>query len=275
MSILDKIVAYKKEEVAAAKAKLPPSGLDQRVREAPRLRDFFEALGQKWAHARPGLIAEVKKASPSKGLIRPDFDPAAIARAYEKGGAACLSVLTDGPSFQGSPGALIAAREATSLPVLRKDFMVDPYQVDEARAWGADCILVIMACTTDGLAGELFSAGRDRNMSVLVEVHNEEELERALNLDAWLIGINNRDLNSFETHLETTERLTRLIPPGRLVVSESGIFTSADIVRLMASGASAFLVGESLMRQADVERATRALLAIEREPAGAGAGASA
>ena len=263
MSILDKIVAYKKEEVARAKAKVPYSALEERISEAPRLRDFFEALGQHWARAVPGLIAEVKKASPSKGLIRADFDSAAIGKAYEKGGAACLSVLTDGPSFQGSPEALIAARNAVSLPVLRKDFMVDPYQVDESRAIGADCILVIMACTPDSLAHELYCAGRERSMSVLVEVHNEKELERALKLDAWLIGINNRDLNTFETRLETTERLIRHIPPGRLVVSESGIFTPADIKRLMHCGAAAFLVGESLMRQDDVESATRALLTVE------------
>ena len=273
MSILDKIVAYKKEEVAAARAKLPASVLEERVRDAPPLRDFFEALGQRWARAEPGLIAEVKKASPSKGLIRPDFDPGAIALAYERGGAACLSVLTDGPSFQGSPEALIAAREAVSLPVLRKDFMVDPYQVDEARAMGADCILVIMACTSGALAHELFCAGRERDMSVLAEVHNEDELERALNLDAWLIGINNRDLNTFETHLETTERLVKLVPPGRLIVSESGIFAAADIARLMHCGAAAFLVGESLMRQADVERATRSLLALEPEAPTNGASA--
>ncbi len=271
MSILDKIVAYKKEEVAAAKAKVPPSALEDLLRHAPPLRDFFEALGRKWALTEPGLIAEVKKASPSKGLIRPDFDPAAIARAYERGGAACLSVLTDGPSFQGSPEALIAARAATSLPVLRKDFLVDPYQADEARAMGADCILVIMACTPDSLANELFCAGRERDMSVLVEVHNEDELERALSLDAWLIGINNRDLNSFETRLETTERLLPLVPPGRLVVAESGIFSAADIARLLRAGAAAFLVGESLMRQADVERATRALLTLEPEAPMSGA----
>lgn len=273
MSILDRIVAYKKEEVAAAKAKVPPSELEERLREAPPPRDFFEALGQKWARVEPGLIAEVKKASPSKGLIRQDFDPASIARAYERGGAACLSVLTDGPSFQGSAEALVAARKATSLPVLRKDFMVDPYQVDEARAMGADCILIIMACTPDSLASELFRAGRERHMSVLVEVHNEDELERALRLDAWLIGINNRDLNTFETRLETTERLIGLLPPGRLAVSESGIFAPADIARLMRAGAAAFLVGESLMRQANVEAATRALLTPEPEPLAGGASA--
>jgi indole-3-glycerol phosphate synthase len=273
MSILDKIVAYKKEEVDAAKAKVSPSELEQLVRTAPPLRDFFAALSQKAAAQAPGLIAEVKKASPSKGLIRPDFDPAAIASAYERGGAACLSVLTDGPSFQGSADVLIAARGAVSLPVLRKDFMIDPYQVDEARAMGADCILIIMACTADGLANELSAAARDRGMAVLVEVHNEAELERAFLLGAWLIGINNRDLNSFETRLETTERLSRLIPPGGLIVSESGIFTAADIERLTQAGAQAFLVGESLMRHKDVESATRTLLS--RAPVTAGPGAAA
>ncbi len=272
MSILDRIVDYKKEEVAAAKARTPLGDLEQQTRDVCCVRDFFGALSRKWAKTEPGLIAEVKKASPSRGLIRADFDPAAIAEAYERGGAVCLSVLTDGPSFQGTPEALIAARSATRLPVLRKDFMVDPYQVVEARAMGADCILVIVACTQDGLAAELVSTARDYDMSILVEVHNEEELERALMLDCWLIGINNRDLNSFETHLETTERLAKLVPPGRIIVSESGIFTPCDIARLSRSGANAFLVGESLMRQPDIEAATRALLAAperEREKASA------
>ena len=267
MSILDKIVAYKKVEVAAAKAKIPAAEMRARAREASALRDFTGALARKCAVGQAALIAEVKKASPSKGLIRPDFDPPGIAGAYERGGAACLSVLTDGPSFQGSPDALIAARAATSLPVLRKDFMVDPYQVDETRAMAADCILIIMACTPDELAAELLHAAKDWGMSVLVEVHNEEELKRALALDAWLIGINNRDLNTFETHLETTERLSKLVPGGCLIVSESGIFSPAVIARLARAGANAFLVGESLMRQADVEAATRALLSEAPEEA--------
>jgi indole-3-glycerol phosphate synthase len=273
MSILDNIVAYKKDEVAAAKAKVPPLELERRVRAAPPLRDFSAALSRKREARQPALIAEVKKASPSKGLIRADFEPAAIASAYERGGAACLSVLTDGPSFQGSAEVLIAARGAVSLPVLRKDFMIDPYQVDEARAMGADCILIIMACTPDGLAKDLLAAARERGMSVLVEVHDEAELERAILLDASLIGINNRDLNSFETKLETTERLSRLIPQGRTIVSESGIFKAADIERLMRAAAHAFLVGESLMRHTDVESATRALLS--RAPSTAGQGAAA
>jgi indole-3-glycerol phosphate synthase len=272
MSILDRIVAYKKEEVAAAKARTSLAELEEQLRNACCVRDFFAALSKRWAKTEPGLIAEVKKASPSRGLIRPDFDPASIARAYERGGAACLSVLTDGPSFQGSPEALIAARSATRLPVLRKDFMVDPYQVIEARAMGADCILVIMACTSDTLASELVFTARALDMSVLVEVHNEEELERALALDCWLIGINNRDLNTFETRLENTEQLAQLIPPGRIIVSESGIFTPADIDRLTRAGACAFLVGESLMRKQDIEAATRELLAapeLERQAASA------
>jgi indole-3-glycerol phosphate synthase len=265
MSILDRIVAYKKEEVAAAKVITPLAEMEERAQSACCLRDFFGALSRKCAKAEPGLIAEVKKASPSRGLIRQDFDPAAIAKSYERGGAACLSVLTDGPSFQGSPEALAAARAATRLPVLRKDFMVDPYQVSESRAMGADCILVIMACTCDGLAHELVLTARAMDMSVLVEVHNEEELERALMLDVWLIGINNRNLKTFETQLATTEGLAQLIPPGRIIVSESGIFAPSDITRLTRAGACAFLVGESLMRQQDIEGATRALLAPERE----------
>jgi indole-3-glycerol phosphate synthase len=273
MSILDRIVAYKKEEVAAAKLRLSHSALCRALRDAPPLRDFAGALAAKAAMNQPALIAEVKKASPSKGLIRQDFDPAAIAAAYERGGAACLSVLTDATSFQGSAEALIAARTAVSLPVLRKDFMVDPYQVDESRAIGADCILVIMACTPDALAHELIAAARNQNMSVLVEVHDRLELERAVKLEAKLIGINNRDLNSFETKLETTEDLMRSMPPGCLAISESGIVTPADIARLRRAGAAAFLVGESLMRQKDVESATRALLSPQ--PAGSDAGAAA
>lgn len=260
MSILDQIVAYKKEEVAVAKEETPLAKLQDQAHSVPAPRGFFRALSEKSAASEPALIAEVKKASPSKGLIRPDFDPAAIARAYERGGAACLSILTDGPSFQGSPAALMAARCATRLPVLRKDFMVDPYQVWESRAMGADAILVIIACTEDALAAELIAAAHALHMDVLVEVHSEDELVRALALDARLIGINNRDLNTFETRLETTETLARLMPKDHIIVAESGIFAPADIARLSKVGASAFLVGESLMRQPDVESATRALL---------------
>ncbi len=258
MSILDDIIAYKRKEVASAKANAPIGALETLAKEA-RPRGFRNALVKK-ATDGFALIAEIKKASPSKGLIRPDFDPADHARAYAAGGAACLSVLTDGPSFQGSPDFLKAARGACSLPVLRKDFMIDPYQIVESRAWGADCILLIMACLSDSQAGELYQTARDMALDVLVEVHNRAEMDRAINLNANLIGINNRNLNTFDTSLQVTAELCTATPRGAVVVSESGISTHEDLVALRDYGASAFLVGESLMRQADVEAATRALL---------------
>ena len=256
---LAEICATKREEVAARKAAFSLAQLDARTAAQTVPRGFEAALRSRAASGF-ALIAEIKKASPSKGLIRADFDPAAHARAYQAGGAACLSVLTDAPYFQGHEDFLIAARAACDLPVIRKDFMVDPWQCAEARAIGADAILIIVAALDNAQMAEIEAAAIERGMDVLVEVHNEAEMERAAALKSRLIGVNNRDLKRFVTDLGTTERLAPLAPEGTLLVAESGINAHADLQRLQQCGARTFLVGESLMRQADVEAATRALL---------------
>ena len=259
MDILDKIKAYKLEEVAARKAMLPLSDIEARAAQAPAPRGFADRLTEA-AREGYGLIAEIKKASPSKGLIRADFDPPTLARAYEDGGATCLSVLTDTPSFQGADEYLVQARGESSLPVLRKDFLYDPWQVAESRSLGADCILIIMAAVSDAQARELEEAAERWGMDVLIEVHDHDELERAADLNSKMIGINNRDLKSFETSLDVTRKLAKHVPVDRMIIGESGLTTPADLAEMARYGVRSFLIGESLMRQDDVTSATKALL---------------
>jgi indole-3-glycerol phosphate synthase len=260
--ILSQIAAYKRDEVRARRAVRSQADVEAAAKAASQTRGFRAALIGAHARGRLALIAEIKKASPSKGLIRADFDPPALAKAYQAGGAACLSVLTDQPSFQGADAYLTAARDAVVLPALRKEFLVDPWQVAESRALGADAILVILAMVGDSLASELISEAKCLSMDVLVEVHDEAEMDRAGGLGADLVGVNNRDLRTFVTDLGVTEKLAGRAPKNALLVTESGISGPADMARLEASGAVAMLVGESLMRQADVEAATRFLLGV-------------